>query len=420
MDQGNPAEIARELAQRARRASHTLASAGTAVKNGFLEDLARRLRDQVGLILEANERDLEVAREAGLAGALLDRLRLTADRVQMMVKGVQEIGALPDPVGTVHELRRRPNGLMVGRMRIPLGVICIIYEARPNVTIDAGALCIKSGNVPILKGGKEALHSNTALADLMRASLEAVGLPGDAVAAVATADREVTRELIRRPEVDLVIPRGGEGLIRSVTENATVPVIQHYKGVCHVYVHQDADVQMASQIAFNAKVQRPGVCNAMETLLVHRDIAPRLVPDLFPRMAAAGVELRGDARVRALWPRALPASEMDWEAEYLDLILSVRLVDTMDEAIDHIIRHGSAHTDAIVTSSYTASQHFLRVVPSSCVLVNASTRFNDGFELGLGAEIGISTSRIHAFGPMGLEELTIRKFIVFGEGQVRE
>ncbi|MFO0748064.1 MAG: glutamate-5-semialdehyde dehydrogenase [Myxococcota bacterium] len=415
-----PEGLAAQLAVAARAASSPLARSSGAMRDRALELLAAKLRAEAGRIAEANAIDLAAGAEAGLSPALLDRLKLTPARIEAMATGVDQVRALPDPIGSIEHMAVRPNGLQVGRMRIPLGVICIIYESRPNVTIDAGALCIKSGNAPILKGGKEAFHSNMVLVELMREALVAAGLPADAVQAVATADRAVLTALIRRDrEVDLVIPRGGEGLIRYVTEHATVPVIQHYKGVCHVYVHADADLAMAADIAFNAKVQRPGVCNAMETLLVHRDAAPALVQALFPRLEAAGVELRVDGRVHALWPHAEAATEADWSEEYLDLILSVRMVDDLDMAVAHILRYGSGHTEAIVTTDYATSQRFIREVPSSCVLVNASTRFNDGFELGLGAEIGISTSKLHAYGPMGLEELTTRKFVVLGQGHVR-
>lgn len=418
------ATLAADLAKAARRASHALARASGAVKNDALKRLAAALREGQAALIAENLRDLEAAESGGMGAANLDRLKLTPARIEAMAHGVEEIIALKDPVGAIESLDIRPNGLQVGRMRIPLGVICIIYESRPNVTIDAGALCIKSGNAPILKGGKEAFHTNLALVALMRASLEGAGLPPDCVQAVATADREVMNALIRRDqEIDLVIPRGGEGLIRHVTANATVPVIQHYKGVCHVYVHADADVAMAAEITLNAKVQRPGVCNALETLLVHREVAPAFFAKVGPLLEAAGVELRGDQRTRALWPgqasRTEAATEDDWSAEYLDLVLAVRVVDDFEMAIAHILRYGSGHTEAIVTKDYETSLRFLREVPSSCVLVNASTRFNDGFELGLGAEIGISTSKLHAYGPMGLEELTTRKFIVLGHGQVR-
>ncbi|MGM0577402.1 MAG: glutamate-5-semialdehyde dehydrogenase [Myxococcota bacterium] len=421
MSDTDAARIAADLAGAAREASLAIGRASTGQKDRALEILADRLVAEEERILAANARDLAAARESGLAAALVDRLTITEARVRSMAEGVRQIVALPDPVGAVDAMRRRPNGLTVGRMRIPLGVISIIYESRPNVTIDAGALCLKSGNAPILKGGREAKHSNEVLVEIMRESLEEAGLPADCVQAVATSDRQVIAELIRRDrEVDLVIPRGGEGLIRYVTENATVPVIQHYKGVCHVYVDGDTDLERAEEIAFNAKVQRPGVCNAMETLLIHRDAAPRLIPTLFARYEEAGVEIRGDARVRAIWPDSKAVTEEDWSTEYLDLILSVRIVDDVDVALAHMARYGSGHTEAVVTDDYLTSQRFLREVTASCVIVNASTRFNDGFELGLGAEIGISTSRLHAYGPMGLEELTARKFVVYGEGQVRD
>lgn len=413
-------QIAHDLATRARGAAAPLACAPRAAKDAALSHLASLLRSEQLELIAANSLDLEAAAAQGLSAALIDRLRLNEQRIEAMARGVEEIIALPDPVGRVEGLEIRPNGLQVGRMRIPLGVICIIYESRPNVTIDAGALCIKSGNAPILKGGKEAFNSNNFLVGLMRRALEAAGLPVDGVQAVATSDRDVLLGLIRATQlVDLVIPRGGESLIRHVTENATVPVIQHYKGICSVYVHGDGDPTMAADIVFNAKVQRPGVCNAMETLLIHRDAAPALIPILFPRLHAAGVEIRGDARVRALALDVRPATEDDWTTEYLDLIMAVRIVDSFEAATSHIRKHGSGHTEAIVTGDYAMAHRFIREVDSSCVLVNASTRFNDGFELGLGAEIGISTSKLHAFGPMGLEELTTRKFIVFGQGQIR-
>ena len=412
--------LAESLATAARAAAARLARATTAEKDAALADLAERLVAEQSRLLEANALDLEAAAASGLSAALVDRLRLTPARIAAMADGVRQIIALPDPIGGIDELRRRPNGLQVGRMRIPLGVICIIYESRPNVTVDAGALCLKSGNAPILKGGKEAFHSNNALVAVIRESLTSAGLPPDAVQAVATSDRAVIAELIRRDrEVDLVIPRGGEGLIRYITANATVPVIQHYKGVCHVYVDKAADLGMAEEIALNSKVQRPGVCNAMETLLIHRDVAPRLVPSLFARFDAAGVTLKADARTRTLWPSCEPVSTADWDEEYLDLVLSVRIVDDADVALDHIARYGSGHTESIVSNDYDTCQRFMREVNASGVFVNASTRFNDGFELGLGAEIGISTSRLHAYGPMGLEELTTRKWVVYGAGQVR-
>jgi glutamate-5-semialdehyde dehydrogenase len=419
-DGPSPTEIARDLATRGRRASAILATASTETKNGALEAMARHLEEREEAILAANARDLAAAQEVGLSSALTDRLRLDGPRIEAMVRGVRQVIALPDPVGQRELMAPRPNGLQIARVRIPLGVICIIYESRPNVTVDAGALCIKSGNTPILKGGREAFHSNGALVTAMRAGLAEAGLPADSIGAVATSDRAVIGALIRADEhVDLVIPRGGEGLIRYVTENATVPVIQHYKGVCHVYVHGAADLAMACEIAMNAKTQRPGVCNAMETLLVDQSVAATLLPDLLNRFARAGVQVRADARARSVWPDAQAATQADWDEEYLDLIVSVAVVDGLDGALDHIARHGSGHTECIVTQDEGAAARFLAQANASCVLHNASTRFNDGFELGLGAEIGISTSRLHAYGPMGLEELTTRKFVVIGTGQIR-
>ncbi|HYA39927.1 MAG TPA: glutamate-5-semialdehyde dehydrogenase, partial [Syntrophobacteraceae bacterium] len=337
-----------------------------------------------------------------------------------MIDGLKEVSMLPDPVGEVTRMWTRPNGLQVGRMRIPLGVIGIVYESRPNVTVDAGALCIKAGNSVILRGGSEAFHSNSRLAGILRQSLKQAGLPEEAVQFVETTDRQAVLDLLSLEEyVDVMIPRGGEDLIRFVTENASMPVLKHYKGVCHVYVDCDADLEMARNISFNAKVQRPATCNAMETLLVHEAIAENFLPAMAEDFRRAGVELRGCERTMALVPGCGTATEEDWYAEYLDLILAVRIVGDMDEAIGHITRYGSQHTEAIVTSNFERAHRFIREVQSSLVLVNASTRFNDGFQLGLGAEIGISTSRLHAFGPMGVEELTTTKFIALGSGQLR-
>jgi glutamate-5-semialdehyde dehydrogenase len=413
-------DLALNLARSARSAARTVATATTEQKNAALEAIARRLEEHRSVILEANAQDLDAARETGLSTAMVDRLRLDGDRISAMISGVRSVIELPDPVGRHEPMGPRPNGLEISRVRIPLGVICIIYESRPNVTVDAGVLCLKSGNAPILKGGKEAFHSNGALVSAMRAGLRDAGLPEDAIQAVATSDREVIGELIRADEfVDLVIPRGGEGLIRHITRNATVPVIQHYKGVCHVFVHETADLEMAGDIAFNAKVQRPGVCNAMETLLVDESVATWFLPEIFRRYEDAGVTIRADARARSIWPQAEAATESDWDEEYLDLTVAVRVVGGLDAALEHIARHGSGHTESIVTEDQEVAKRFLREATASCVMHNASTRFNDGFELGLGAEIGISTSRLHAFGPMGLEELTTRKFVVSGEGQIR-
>jgi glutamate-5-semialdehyde dehydrogenase len=351
---------------------------------------------------------------------MLDRLLLTDARIRQMADGIEEVIALPDPVGEVLKMWRRPNGLWVGRMRIPLGVIGIIYESRPNVTADAAALCVKSGNAVVLRGGSEAIRSNTAIARILREALSASGLPADAVSIIEQTDRAAIDALLAAEEfVDLIIPRGGEGLIRSVAEKSRIPVIKHYKGVCHIYVDEDADLGQALPVCINAKVQRPGVCNAMETLLVHEKAAPEFLPAVAAELAKSGVELRGCPKTVRLVPQAKPASEEDWGTEYLDLILAVKVVSSLEEAMEHIRRHGSLHTEAILTRDHARAMRFVREVDSSLVLVNASTRFNDGFQLGLGAEIGISTTKVHAFGPMGLEELTTTKFIAFGDGQVR-
>jgi glutamate-5-semialdehyde dehydrogenase len=410
-----------ELARQARAAARVLARADTARKNAVLRRVAEELTGAaVQPILEANGRDLAAAEEAGLSSAMVDRLRLDAKRLRGVADGVLQVAALPDPVGEVLRLRRLPSGLRVGQMRVPLGVIGIIYESRPNVTVDAAALCIKSGNAVLLRGGKEAFHSNRACAQVFTQALEAEGLPPGAATLIPTTDREASLVMIGLEElVDLVIPRGGESLIRFVVQNARVPVIKHYKGVCHVYVDADADLDRAVDIAINAKTQRPGVCNAMETLLVDRAVAGAFLPRVAQELVARGVEIRGDAATCALVPGAAAASEGDWGAEFLDLILAVRVVDGIDGALEHVARFGSNHTEAIVTGSYAKAQRWLAEVDASCVLVNASTRFNDGFELGLGAEMGISTSKMHAYGPMGLAELCALKWIAYGDGQVR-
>jgi glutamate-5-semialdehyde dehydrogenase len=338
-----------------------------------------------------------------------------------MADGIEEVIALPDPVGEVLRMWRRPNGLQVGRMRIPLGVIGIIYESRPNVTADAAALCVKSGNAVVLRGGSEAIHSNTAIAGVLRDALSSAALPADAVSIIPQTDRAAIDAMLSAEEyIDLIIPRGGEGLIRSVAEKSRIPVIKHYKGVCHIFVDEDADIAQAVSICVNAKVQRPGVCNAMETLLVHEKAAGAFLPAVGAELLKRGVEIRGCPETVRILRQAKPAAEEDWGAEFLDLILAVRVVPSMDDAMEHIRRYGSLHTEAILTRDHSRAMRFLREVDSSLVLVNASTRFNDGFQLGLGAEIGISTTKIHAFGPMGLEELTTTKFIAFGDGQVRE
>ena len=410
-----------EFARSARSAATELACCSTSRKNEGLCRIAEVLLSEADSIQAANARDLEAARKQGLSAAMIDRLTITEATLQGMADGLREVAALPDPVGARSATWIRPNGLEVARMRIPLGVIGIIYESRPNVTVDAAGLCLKSGNAVILRGGSEAIHSNQALAECIHTGLAAAGLPEKAVQVVPLTDRKAVTCLIAQEEyVDLIIPRGGESLIRSVVQNAAVPVLKHYKGVCHVYVDADAVPDMALDICFNAKVQRPGVCNAMETMLVHQEIAPDFLPKMAERFAAAGVTLRGCPETRRLVPAAEEATEADWPEEFLDLILAVRVVEDMDTALAHIARYGSAHTEAIVTRDYERARRFTEQADASVVLVNASTRFNDGGQLGLGAEIGISTSKLHAFGPMGLQELTTTKFVVLGSGQIRE
>ncbi|HJZ88665.1 MAG TPA: glutamate-5-semialdehyde dehydrogenase [Polyangia bacterium] len=409
-----------ELALRARAAARRVAKCGSAQRRTALEQMARALEAGRSEILDANQRDLAAAASAGLGAALTDRLRLDPTRVAAMAAALREIAALPDPVGEIVRMWRRPNGLLVGRMRIPLGVIAIIYESRPNVTADAAGLCIKAGNAVVLRGGSEAFQSNHAIADALRGALGEAGLPADCVQLVPTTDRAAMELLLRREdEIDLVIPRGGEGLIRFVAERSRIPVIKHYKGNCHIYVDAAADLQMALDVCYNAKVSRPGVCNAVETILVHGSLAQTFLPQLFERLGGAGVELRGDDAARAIVPALKPATEKDYYEEFLDLICAVRVVDDLDAAIAHIERYGSNHTEAIITRDHRAARRFMDEVASSTVCVNASTRFADGGELGLGAEIGISTTKLHAYGPMGVEELTTTKFVVMGDGQIR-
>jgi glutamate-5-semialdehyde dehydrogenase len=410
-----------QLAKQAKTASRKLAPIDSAEKNRALHLMADRLESRSEFLLAENKKDLAAATKAGLSSALLDRIALDPGRVRGMAKGLRDVAALPDPVREITKMWRRPNGLQVGRMRIPLGVIGIIYEARPNVTADAAALCLKSGNAVILRGGSEAHRSNQAIAVVLREACAETGIPVDAVQIVGSKEHALVNELLQLEEfIDLIIPRGGQELIRAVVTNSKVPVIKHYKGVCHVYVDAEAPLEMAERIAMNAKVQRPSVCNAMETLLVHQAIASKFLPSVIANLRGAGVEIRGCEKTCALVPGIKRATEEDWRTEYLDLILSVRVVRDMDHAIEHIERYGSEHTESIVTTNYQRSREFIDRVNSSAVMVNASTRFNDGGELGLGAEIGISTSKIHAFGPMGLEELTTTKFVVFGNGQIRE
>ena len=414
------AEEARAIGARAREAAGALAGLSTDVKNRALAGMADGLEARREFLLAENARDVAGAEEKGISRAVIDRLTLNPQRIAAMASGIRDIVGLPDPVREVTRRWRRPNGLEVGKMRIPLGVITIIYEARPNVTADAASLCLKSGNAVILRGSSEARFSNQAVGDVLRGACAGAGVPEDAVQVVASTDRAMVHELLKLEEyVDLVIPRGGEELIRFVVANSLVPVVKHYKGVCHVYVDEDADLDMAERIALNAKVQRPSVCNAMETLLVHEAVAPRFLPEVIGKLRERGVEIRACDKTRSLLDGVAPASEEDWHEEYLDLVLAVRVVADMDEAIEHIRKYGSDHTETIVTADRAKAEAFVTRVNSSAVLVNASTRFNDGGELGLGAEIGISTSKIHAFGPMGLEELTSTKFFVYGDGQVR-
>ncbi len=414
-------QLIQRMGREARAAAVRLAVATPDEKNRALEAVAVALENDRQKIQQENEKDLAAGRERGLSGAMLDRLALTDARLDSMIAGVREVIRLPDPVGGTFDARERPNGLKICRMRVPIGVIGIIYESRPNVTVDAGALTLKSGNAVILRGGSEAINSNLALARAMSAALAGAGLPPATVQLVPTIDREAVGEMLTAEQyIDLIIPRGGKTLIRRVVENSTIPVIKHYDGICHVYVDAAADLAMATGIALNAKLQRPGVCNAMETLLVDSAVAGEFLPPLGKRLEDAGVEIRGCERTCRLLEGAKPATEEDWSTEYLDLILNVRVVDSLDEAVEHIEQYGSRHTDAIVTGNPDTAKKFVCRVDSSSVMVNASTRFSDGAQYGLGAEIGISTDKLHARGPMGLEELTIYKWVVTGQGQLRE
>ena len=409
------------LAVAAKEASRQMADLSSAIKNKLLLNMAAALEDNSARIQAENEKDLSTARHRGMAAAMIDRLTLTSERITGMADGLREVASLADPVGEISGMWLRPNGIRVGRQRIPLGVIGIVYESRPNVTADAAGLCLKSGNAVILRGGSEAIHSNCAIGEILQQVLGAMGLPQAALQVVTTSDRSAVTELLQLDEqIDLIIPRGGEGLIRFVSENSRIPVIKHYKGVCHTYVDAAADLEMAESICLNAKVQRPGVCNAMETLLIHRQIATDFLPQIVAVMRNSGVELRGCEEALKIVNDLIPATEEDWNAEYLELILAVRIVDSYEQAREHIETYSSLHTEVIITNDYQLSQRFLREINSSVVMVNASSRFSDGNQLGLGAEIGISTSKLHSFGPMGLEDLTTRKFIVLGDGQVRE
>jgi glutamate-5-semialdehyde dehydrogenase len=410
----------REQASRARAVKKALALASRTQKDQALGEIAARLRAATAAIGDANARDLEAGAAAGLAPAMLDRLRMDANVVEATARAVEHVASLPDPVGSRGPMQRLPNGLQTARERLPLGVIGIIYESRPNVTVDAAVLCLKAGNAVLLRGGKEAANTNAVLGRILQEALEAARLPGDSVQIVPPGDRESVREMVSLTGLlDLVIPRGGEGLVRFVCENARVPVVQHYKGVCHLFLDMDADLGRSAAIAVNAKAVRPGTCNSLECLLVHEGAAQRLLPGVAKQLLAAGVELRGDPQTCALVPEAKPATDDDYGQEFLAKILAVKVVKNLDAAIQHIDRYGSNHTEAIITNSYDNAQRFVRELDASCIVVNASTRFNDGGELGLGAEIGISTSKMHAYGPMGLESLTAEKWVVFGDGQVR-
>lgn len=409
------------VARQTHKAARAAAKLPITVKETILRKAADALREQRSFLQTENAKDLEVGRSRGLSTAMMDRLTLSDKVIEDTAKGLEEIAAFPDPVGEIVRMWTRPNGMKVGKMRIPLGVIGIIYEARPNVTADAAALCLKAGNAVILRGGSEAAHSNAAIVAILKSVLRDQGVDQDMVNLLPTTDRQAILHMLELEDlIDLIIPRGGEELIRFVAQNSRIPVIKHYKGVCHLYVDEAADLEMAIRLAFNAKVQRPGVCNAMETLLVHKDIAQAYIPVMAKKFVEAGVELRGCQRSCKIAPYMKPATEEDWYAEYLDLILAVRVVESIDEAIDHIARYGSLHTESIVTKNYAAAQKFLSEVNSSSVIVNASTRMSDGGVYGLGAEVGISTTKIHSYGPMGVEDLTTTKFIVLGDGQIRE
>ena len=415
-------EMVLEKAKQAKKAARVLAGVSSGIKNEALIAMADGIVSAAEELKKENEKDLEYAQERGLSSALIDRLTLTDSRIDGMASGLREIAALPDPVGEVTGMWQRPSGLQVGKIRVPLGVIGIIYESRPNVTADAVGLCLKSGNSIILRGGSEAVNSNTAIAKILMQAGTASGLPEGCVQQIDITDRQAVMEMLKLDEyIDMIVARGGPGLIKTVTENSTIPVAKHSAGICHTYVDVGADLEMAQAICFNAKVQRPGVCNAMETMLVHDDVAEEFLPRILTRLQEADVEIRGCPQTRKIFPSVVvEATEEDWRTEYLDLILSVRVVGDIDEAIDHIMMFGSHHSDAIVTSDYQRAHRFLNEVDSAAVYVNASTRFTDGNEFGLGAELGISTQKLHSRGPMGLEDLTSQKFIIFGNGQIRE
>ncbi len=409
-----------ERALEAKKGARALGRASENQKNVALQLMARGLRANAQILMAENAKDIEFARAKGLSAAMIDRLALNDARIGDMAEGIEQIVRLPDPVGSVTGMWKRPNGMSVGRMRVPIGVIGIIYESRPNVTADATALCLKAGNSVLLRGGSEAINSNRAIVDILRASIAEAGLHEGAVTFIDTPDRDAITEMVKLEGiVDLVIPRGGEGLIRAVTEHARVPVLKHYKGVCHIFVDRDADTEMAIKVCLNAKAQRPATCNAMETLLVDEPIAKTFLPAIANAMAEKNVKMKGDPRTREILPELEAATDKDFHTEYNDYVLNIRVVSGIDEAMEHIAEFGSAHTESIITRDYAKGMRFIREVDSAAVMINASTRFSDGFEFGLGAEIGIATDKIHARGPMGLEELTCMKFIVLGDGQIR-
>ncbi len=409
-----------QVGSKARTASRALAAASTAEKNNALLAIANDIDQRRESLMQENQKDMQAGADKGLDAALLDRLELTPARIDSMIEGLRQIAALPDPIGEIFDMNYRPTGIQVGRMRVPLGVVGIIYESRPNVTADAAALCLKSGNATVLRGGSEAFHSNQAIAGIIQNGLEKTGITADAIQVIATTDREAVGQMITMPEyVDVIIPRGGRGLIERISNDARVPVIKHLDGICHSYIDDEADPEKALQVTFNAKTQRYGTCNTLETLLVAEGIAESLLPELGGMLIEKGVELRGCKTTCSLIKQAIAASEEDWDTEYLAPILSIKVVKDLDEAIEHINRHSSGHTESIITENYTRARRFLREVDSSSVMVNASTRFADGFEYGLGAEIGISTDKFHARGPVGLEGLTSVKFIVLGDGHIR-
>ena len=413
-------EMIKTMAKDAKQSARLLRVAKRAEKDTALEFMAENILSRKEEIIKINTKDITLARKKGLNPAMIDRLTLDEKTITSMIVGLREVAALPDPIGEVTGMWKRPNGLQVGRIRIPLGVIGFIYESRPNVTVDAAALCLKSGNTILLKGGSEAIHSNLILNEILTEALKKANLPEKSIQVIPYKEHEAVGILLGMDDyVDMIIPRGGEGLISFVAENSRIPVLKHFKGVCHVYVDEFADLEMARKICFNAKVQRPGVCNAMETMLVHKKVASSFLPGMIEEFTKSGVEIRACENTLRLVPGLLLAKDSDWPAEFLGLILAVKIVEDMNEAMDHIERYGSNHTETIVTNDYGRSKEFLEKVDASVVLVNASTRFNDGFELGLGAEIGINTSKLHAYGPMSLKELTTTKFIVYGSGQVR-